>query len=78
MSDAVMFKDLPATFPEVDRFRKPSLASSVVFHVLLVTALIVFPLMFPRSIQEWQLMTMLVAPPPPPPAAPPAPVEIVS
>ena len=36
MSDAVIFKDLPATFPERDKFKKPSVISSVIFHVLLI------------------------------------------
>src|SRR5262249_49938799 len=76
MANPVIFKDLPATFPEKDRFKKPSIVSSVIFHALLITALIVLPLMFPKTIEEWQLMTILVSPPPPPPAAPPAPVEV--
>ncbi len=76
MANPVIFKDLPATFPEKDKFKKPSMISSVIFHALLIIALIVIPLMFPKTIEEWQLMTMLVSPPPPPPAAPPAPVEV--
>ncbi len=77
MSNPIMFKDLPATFPEKDRYQRPSLASSVVFHVLLIFALIIVPLVFPRTIEQWQLTTMLVSPPPPPPAAPPPPAEVV-
>ncbi len=79
MSNAVIFRDLPATFPEKDQYQKPSIVSSVVFHVLLVVVLILVPLMFPRNVlEQWQLMTYLVAPPPPPPAAAPPPVEVVA
>jgi protein TonB len=78
MSETIIFRDLPATFPEKDKYQKPSVASSLVFHALLITALIVFPLLFPGTIEEWQLKTFLVAPLPPPPAAPPAPVELVA
>src|SRR5690242_13567181 len=76
MSDPILFKDLPATFPEKDKYQKPSIVSSVVFHVLLIAVLILFPLMFPKVIEEWQLKTLLVAPLPPPPAAPLAAVEL--
>ena len=34
MPEAVIFKDLPATFPEKDKFRKPSVIGSIVFHGL--------------------------------------------
>ena len=78
MSEPIIFRDLPATFPEKDKYQKPSLYSSLVFHGLLISALIVFPLLFPGTIEEWQLKTFLVAPLPPPPAAPPAPVELVA
>src|SRR5262245_33644443 len=79
MSNAVIFKDLPATFPEKDRYQKPSLVSSMVFHALLITIALVLPLMFPQHIEPW--VTLLVATLPPPPAppppieAPPAPAE---
>ena len=75
MANPVIFKDLPATFPEKDRFKKPSIAGSVILHALLIAALIVTPLMSPKTIQDWQLMTLLVSPPPPPPAAIPAPLS---
>jgi len=35
MSEPVIFKDLPATFPEKDKYRKPSVLGSVLFHGLL-------------------------------------------
>jgi len=75
MSNPVIFKDLPATFPEKDKFKKPSMLGSMIFHVVLITVVIVIPLMFPQTIADWQLKTLLVAPPPPPAAALPAPAE---
>src|SRR5215471_13672713 len=72
----VIFKDLPATFPEKDEYERRSIVSSVIFHVLLVTLLVLVPLLFPGTIQEWQLKTFLVAPLAPPPAALPPAVEI--
>jgi protein TonB len=80
MSNPVIFKDLPATFPEKDKYQKPSFVSSMVFHALLITIVLFLPLMFPQHIEPW-VTTLLVAPLPPPPAppppieAPPAPVE---
>lgn len=73
MSNPVIFKDLPATFPEKDKYQKPSFVSSMVFHALLITVALVLPLMFPQHIEPW-VTTLLVAPLPPPPAPPP-PVE---
>src|SRR6476646_2429644 len=77
MSNPVIFKDLPATFPEKDRYQRPSLISSVVFHVLLITAVILVPLMLTRNVADWRLTAMLVNPLPPPPASLPAPVNVV-
>jgi protein TonB len=70
MSNPVIFKDLPATFPEKDKYQKPSLVSSMVFHALLITIALFIPLMFPQHIEPW-VTTLLVAPLPPPPAPPP-------
>ena len=61
MSNPIIFKDLPATFPEKDRFQTPSLASSALFHVLLVSALVVVPAVS-GTIEQWQLTTLLVSP----------------
>jgi len=36
MPEPVIFKDLPATFPEKDRYKKPSVIGSIVFHGLLI------------------------------------------
>ena len=80
MSNPVIFKDLPATFPEKDKYQKPSFVSSMVFHAMLITVVLFLPLMFPQHIEPW-VTTLLVAPLPPPPAppplaeVPPAPVE---
>jgi protein TonB len=78
MSNPIIFKDLPATFPEKDRFQAPSLASSALFHVLLVISLVVVPLLFPGTIEQWQLATLLVSPLPPPPSAPPPAMEVMA
>ena len=73
MSEEVIFKELPETFPEFDKYKKPALICAVVFHVVLITVLVVIPLLIPQRISEEQLLTMLVAPlePPPPPLPPP-------
>ena len=72
--DAIIFRDLPATFPEKDKYQKPSVIGSVVFHGLLITVVIVIPLLLPQTISERELLITLVSPigPPPPPPPPPA------
>ena len=72
MLNAVIFKDLPATFPEEDRHKKPAAICSLTIHVVLVTAVILVPLLVPERIQYSHLLTMIapLAPPPPTPAAP--------
>ena len=47
MSGPVIFKDLPATFPEKDKYKKPSFVSSLIFHGLLVAVVVVIPLLMP-------------------------------
>jgi protein TonB len=73
MSEEVIFKELPETFPKFDKYKKPSVISAAVFHVVLISVLIVIPLLLPQAISESQLLVMLVAPlePPPAPLAPP-------
>src|SRR5213595_835473 len=44
MPEPVIFKDLPATFPEKDRYKKPSVIGSIVFHGLLIFVVIIVPL----------------------------------
>lgn len=77
--DAVIFKDLPATFPENDKYKKPSIIGSLLFHVALILAVLIIPLLLPQSISERQLLITLIAPiGPPPPPAPPPPVQVVT
>ena len=73
---AVIFRDLPATFPEKDRYQKPSIVSSLIFHVVLILVLIVVPLLLPQSISQRELLITLVAPVGPPPAPLPLPVPV--
>src|SRR5581483_10122735 len=56
-----LFKDLPATFPEKDRYKKPSVVSSFVFHVVLLAVLLLIPLLVPQHIEEWKLTALLVS-----------------
>jgi len=71
VSEPLIFKDLPATFPGKNKYRKPSVIGGVVFHVILIGVLILTPLLLPEKISHRQLLVALIAPPPPPPAAPP-------
>src|SRR5262249_12559246 len=77
MADPVIiFRDLPATFPEKDKYKKPSLVGFLLFHGLLIGMLLTIPLLLPPSISEREFLLTLVSPigPPPPPA--PSPVEL--
>jgi periplasmic protein TonB len=76
MSDAVIFKDLPATFPERDKFKKPSFLGSIAFHGLLIFAVVIVPLLMPQTISQRELLITLVSPIGPPPPPPPPAVEI--
>ena len=76
MSEPVIFKDLPATFPDRDKFKKPSFVGSIAFHGLLVFAVVIIPLLMPQTIPERELLVTLVSPIGPPPPPPPPPVEI--
>jgi hypothetical protein len=73
MSEEVIFKELPETFPKFDKYKKPAMISAAVFHVVLISVLVAIPLLLPQVISESQLLAMLVAPLEPPPAllAPP-------
>ena len=70
--EAVIFRELPATFPDKDKFKKPSVIGSVIFHGLLILIVIVIPLLLPQSISQRELLISLVSPigPPPPPSPP--------
>jgi protein TonB len=79
MSESVMiFRDLPATFPERDKYKKPSILGSLVLHSLLIVMVVIIPLLLPQSISERELLVTLVSPigPPPAPAPPPPPVQL--
>ena len=76
MSEPVIFKDLPATFPERDKYKKPSVIGSILFHGLLIFAVIIIPLLMPQTIPERELLVTLVSPIGPPPPPPPPLVEI--
>jgi protein TonB len=78
MSETVIFKDLPATFPEKGKYKKPSVFGSIILHGFLIVAVIVVPLLIPHTLSDHELLITLVAPiappppPPPPQAQPPA------
>ena len=74
--EAIIFKELPATFPEKDKYQKPSVIGSVIFHGLLIIVVILVPLLLPQSIPERELLVTLVSPIGPPPPPPPPPVEM--
>jgi hypothetical protein len=71
--EQVIFKDLPATFPERDKYSKPSLAGSVLLHGALILVLLAVPLLVQETISENELLISLVSPLPPPPGPPPPP-----
>src|SRR5215831_18264556 len=70
MSAPVIFKDLPATFPEKDKYKKSSVVSSLIFHGFLILGLVVIPLLIPQALPKRELFITMVAPLPPPPAPP--------
>ena len=76
MSDEVIFKELPETFPKFDKYKKPAAIVAVVFHVVLITVLIVIPLLIPQRISQTRLVAMLVTTLSPPPAPLPPPVFV--
>src|SRR5437870_6917270 len=70
MSGPVIFKDLPATFPETDRYKKTSVVSSLIFHGFLILGVVVIPLLIPQVLPKRELFITMIVPLPPPPAAP--------
>src|SRR5215469_13969216 len=75
--EAVIFRELPATFPDKDKFKKPSVIGSLIFHGVLILIVIVIPLLLPQSISQRELLISVVSPiAPPPPPPPPVPVEV--
>jgi protein TonB len=75
IADTVIFRDLPATFPEKDKYQRPSVAGSVIFHGLLILIVLVVPLLLPQSLPERELLITMLSPVGPPPPPPPPPVE---
>jgi periplasmic protein TonB len=76
MSNPVIFKELPATFPEEDKHKQPAVIGSIVIHIVLVTILILIPLLMPDRIDYRQLMTLIAPPLAPPAGAQPAPIQV--
>lgn len=76
MPDVTIFRDLPATFPERDKYKKPSVIGSAIFHGLLIVFVLVIPLVIPQTISDRDLLITLVSPIGPPPPPPPPPAEI--
>jgi periplasmic protein TonB len=74
MSDEVIFKELPETFPKFDKYKKPAAIVAVVFHVVLVSVLLIIPLLMPQRISKTRLVAMLVSTLEPPAAPLPPPV----
>jgi protein TonB len=79
MANPVIFKDLPATFPEKDEHKTSAAAGSITVHVILVALLVLVPLLLPEQLNHDRLLA-LIAPlaPPPPPPPPPAGVMLSS
>jgi protein TonB len=71
MSAPVIFRSLPATFPDKDKYRKPSVISSLVFHGVLILLVVLVPLLAPQSLSRQALLVSLVSPLAPPAPAPP-------
>ena len=68
MSGPVIFRDLPATFPEPDKYKKSSIVGAVIFHGLLILAVVVIPLLVPQALPKREMFIAMIAPLPPPPA----------
>jgi protein TonB len=73
MSNEVIFKELPATFPENDQYKKPSILGSVAFHAVLIAVLLLIPFAIRPELDTSELLALLVTAPPPPPAPLPPP-----
>src|SRR5215470_17379108 len=63
----IIFRDLPATFPEKDKYKKPSVVGSLIFHSFLIAMVLLVPLLLPQSISQRELLITLVSPIGPPP-----------
>lgn len=75
MDRPVIFRELPATFPEKDEYKKTSIYGSVIFHAFLIVALSLIPFVTVQEIDRVELLTRLVSPIGPPPAPLPEPPQ---
>ncbi len=73
-----IFRELPATFPEEDKYIKPSFYGSIVFHAVLVVVLVLIPFLTVSRIDQLELIARLVSPIGPPPPALPDPPPALS
>jgi len=76
MAHAVIFNELPATFPEKDEHKGRAAAGSIILHVLMISTVLLVPLLMPDHI-EYARLVALIAPLPPPPPPPPPAVQLV-
>jgi hypothetical protein len=50
MSEEVIFKELPETFPKFDKYNKPATIVAGMFHVVLISILVVIEVLMQQSI----------------------------
>jgi len=77
LAELVIFKNLPATFPAKDQYKKPSLVGAVTFHGFLILLVVLVPLLAPQTIPHRDLLITLGLPIGPPPPALPRPAAAV-
>ena len=64
MSQSLIFRDLPATFPQEDQFWRYAAVSSILLHTLMLATAIILPMMFMSTIPKLQLLISVIPPPP--------------
>jgi protein TonB len=64
MQQEVIFRDLPATFPQADRFWGYAAVSSILVHALILMMAILIPLLFTSTVPDFRLLVSVIAPPP--------------
>jgi protein TonB len=74
MQQEIIFRDLPATFPQADRFWGYAAVSSILVHALMLVMAILIPLMFTSTVPDLRLLVSVIAPPP---AAPPVDIAVI-
>ncbi len=65
---------------KTDNWKRATIPIAYIFEVLVVGAMVLYPLIITEALPKAQLMTFLSAPPPPPPPPPPpaaAPIKII-